>query len=94
MIKIYIKTTNQKKWSIPIPNFLFGPIIHFTFSDFLWKFVKKQAQDQTINTIYLQLPLIKEMLKVCSQEIKTCTWLNPLVECSLKDGTYLKIEIH
>lgn len=70
------------------------PIINFTFSDFLWRFIKKQTKDTTVNEIYLHLPLIKELLKTCTKEIKTNKWLDPLVECSLKDGTYIKIEVH
>lgn len=94
MIKIYITTSRQKKLNIPIPHFILKPIINFTFSDFLWKFIKTQTKDKTVNEIYSQIPLIKELLKICSEEIRTDNWLDPLLECSLKDGTYVKIEIY
>ncbi|MGP7817088.1 hypothetical protein [Niallia sp. 01092] len=93
MVKVYLRTEKKKNYIIPIPAFMLETLINIAFSHFVWKFINNQAKDKTVNQIYTHAPLIKEMLKTLVKEIKKDNWTDPLVDVSLKDGTYVKVEI-
>ncbi|MFT8321304.1 MAG: hypothetical protein ABF649_10390 [Bacillus sp. (in: firmicutes)] len=93
MVKVYLCTDKKKHYTIPIPAFLLETLINIAFSNLIWKLINSQAKDKTVHAIYTHTPIIKEMLKNLVKEIKKDKWTDPLVDVTLKNGSYVRIEL-
>lgn len=93
MVRVFIQTDRQKRFTFIVPHFLLGPFIHIGLSKRLWKFIHHQTKDKTVDAIYTNVEEIQFLLKALSKELKDVSLPEPLVDIRLKDGTCVKVAI-
>jgi hypothetical protein len=93
MIKVKVKTDKNHSFTIPIPLAVLHASGSILSSEWVWKKVSKQINQNTKYTINLDHPkLLKSHLKQILKELRYHRGL-VLVDVKLKDGTSVMIRL-